>query len=75
MVEAERGPRHPDSSTVRNNRAMLLNATGRDLKALPLLEQAAKDLDAMLGANHPATRDVSANRDRIVKGLRTSATS
>ena len=39
-MEAERGSAHPETATVRNNLAMLLNATGRAGDALPLLQQA-----------------------------------
>jgi tetratricopeptide (TPR) repeat protein len=70
LVETQRGPRHPDSSTVRNNLAMLLNARERPAEALPLLEQAAADLVAMLGPDHPATRDVRTNRDRVAATVR-----
>jgi tetratricopeptide (TPR) repeat protein len=65
-MSAERGESHPQTATVRNNLAMLLHATERTEQALPLLERATADLTSALGADHPATRDVVANRDRIV---------
>jgi hypothetical protein len=55
---------------VRNNLAMLLDATGRAPEPLPLLEVALADLEAMVGADHPATRDMRANRDRIAAVVR-----
>jgi hypothetical protein len=58
---------------VRNNLAMLYNATGRTQQALPLLERAAADLESILGPDHPATRDVRDNRDHIAAALATGS--
>jgi hypothetical protein len=50
---------------------MLLQATRRADQALPLLERAAADLTAVLGPDHPATRDVVTNRVRVARVLAT----
>jgi hypothetical protein len=59
------GPEHPDTFESVNNLAGCLYALGDAAGALPLLRRAADGFDIVLGPDHPSSRTVRANCDRL----------
>ena len=59
--KAALGEGHPNYAIDLNNRAGLLEATGRPGEAEPLFRQAVEILRNALGNDHPTTREIATN--------------
>jgi hypothetical protein len=59
------GPEHPDSGIAAHRLSLVLRASGRGTKALPLAERAERVLRATLGDENTWTQAAAANLSEI----------
>ena len=59
------GHDHPDTATILNNLAVLLEDQGELVAARPLYERALTIYERVLGRDHPKTAHVRGNMERL----------
>ena len=60
------GVDHPDTAESLNNLAGLYRAQGRYAEAAPLLKEAVEIMERVLGAEHPNTKIMRDNYERLL---------
>jgi len=63
------GPEHPDTLTSVNDLAYCMQALGDAAGALPLYRRAAAGFERLFGPEHPSSRTVRANCDRLEREI------